>query len=100
LVIYLGRFAVVFVLSYPHLPVFDYSEFRKILPVLPDTYRQWQVDLKRKKAKEYGAYVAAGCSFEEHNVRVDASSFLAYCEEKGESPTVCMLYKFASEQQG
>jgi hypothetical protein len=88
------------VLSYPHLRVFDYSEFRKILPVLPDTYRQWQVDLKRKKAEECRAYVAAGCSFEEHNVRVDASSFLAYCEEKVESPTVCMLYKFASEQQG
>jgi hypothetical protein len=100
LVIYLGRFAVVFVLSYPHLRVFDYSEFRKILPVLPDTYRQWQVDLKRKKAEECRAYVAAGCSFEEHNVGVNASSFLAYCEEKGESPTVCMLYKFASEQQG
>jgi hypothetical protein len=100
LVIYLGRFAVVFVLSYPHLRVFDYSEFRKILPVLPDTYRQWQVDLERKKAEECRAYVAAGCSFEEHNVGVNANSFLAYCEEKGESPTVCMLYKFASEQQG
>jgi hypothetical protein len=89
-----------FVLSFPLIRVFDYSEFRKILPVLPDTYRQWQVDLKRKKAKEYRAYVAAGCSFEEHSVRVNASSFLAYCEEKGEPPTVCMLYKFASERQG
>jgi hypothetical protein len=90
----------VFVLSYPLIRVFDYSVFRKILPALPDTYRQWQVDLDRKKAKEYRAYVAAGCSFEEHDVQINTSSFLAYCEEKGESPTVRMLYKFASEQQG
>jgi hypothetical protein len=95
-----GRFAIVFVLRYPFIRVFEYSAFRKVLPELPDTYAKWQAELKRKKARECRAYVGAGFSFEEHNVEVNCSSFLAYCEERRESPTVSFLYLFASEQQG
>ena len=91
---------MVFVLSYPLIRVFDYSTFREILPQLPDTYWKWKSDLERKKAKECIPYVAAGCSFEEHDVQVSVSSFLAYCEEMHEPPTVSMLYRFASEKRG
>jgi hypothetical protein len=47
-----GRFAIVFVLRYPFIRVFEYSAFRKVLPELPDTYAKWQAELKHKKRPE------------------------------------------------
>ena len=88
------------VFRYPFIRVFDYSTFRKILTELPDTYAKWQAELKRRKARECRSYVAAGFSFEEHDIEINCSSFLAYCEERREPATVNMLYLFASEQRG
>ena len=88
------------VLRYPFIRVFDYRTFREILPELPDTYGKWQANLTRKMAQGCRAYVAAGFSFEEHDIEVNCSGFLAYCEERRESPMVSLLYLFAGEQRG
>jgi hypothetical protein len=89
------------VYAYPRILKDRYNSFRLILPELPGTFEKWEVEVAGKIAMDRLAKVVLeGDTLQSRGVLIDGGSFLAYCNEKNERPTVDMLYRYASERYG